>query len=53
MEIASLAAGGLSDRAISDRLALSVRTVESHLARIYRKLGVHSRRDLPAVLGRS
>ncbi|QIB48140.1 LuxR C-terminal-related transcriptional regulator [Streptomyces aureoverticillatus] len=53
VEIASLAAGGLSDRAISDRLALSVRTVESHLARIYRKLGVHSRRDLPAVLGRS
>ncbi|GGR88564.1 transcriptional regulator [Streptomyces aureoverticillatus] len=52
VEIASLAAGGLSDRAISDRLALSVRTVESHLARIYRKLGVHSRRDLPAVLGR-
>lgn len=52
VEIASLAAGGLSDRAISDRLALSVRTVESHLARIYRKLGVHSRRELPAVLGR-
>lgn len=50
VEIASLAAGGLSDRAISRRLAVSVRTVESHLTRIYRKLGVHSRRDLPPVL---
>ncbi|WP_198351566.1 LuxR C-terminal-related transcriptional regulator [Streptomyces typhae] len=50
VEIASLAATGLSDRAISDRLGLSVRTVESHLTRIYRKLGVHSRRDLPSVL---
>ncbi|WP_143676396.1 LuxR C-terminal-related transcriptional regulator [Streptomyces sp. TLI_146] len=50
VEIASLAAGGLSDRAISHRLAVSVRTVESHLTRIYRKLGVHSRRDLPPVL---
>ncbi len=47
LEIASLAAGGLTDREISGRLTLSVRTVQSHLARIYRKLGVHSRRDLP------
>jgi DNA-binding CsgD family transcriptional regulator len=47
VEIASMAAGGLPDREISRRLALSVRTVQSHLARIYRKLGVHSRRDLP------
>ncbi|MGA4843830.1 LuxR C-terminal-related transcriptional regulator [Streptomyces sp. G45] len=50
VEIASLAADGLSDRAISDRLGLSVRTVESHLTRIYRKLGVHSRRELPSAL---
>ncbi|MEU4930916.1 LuxR C-terminal-related transcriptional regulator [Streptomyces yokosukanensis] len=50
LEIASLAAAGLADRAISDRLDVSVRTVESHLARVYRKLGVRSRRDLPSVL---
>jgi DNA-binding NarL/FixJ family response regulator len=50
MEIATLAAGGLPDREISRRLAVSVRTVESHLTRVYRKLDVHSRRDLPAVI---
>ncbi|HEY3606494.1 MAG TPA: LuxR C-terminal-related transcriptional regulator [Pseudonocardiaceae bacterium] len=52
MEIAALAAGGLPDREISRRLAVSVRTVESHLTRVYRKLDVHSRRDLPPVLDR-
>ncbi|WP_369363715.1 LuxR C-terminal-related transcriptional regulator [Streptomyces sp. CG4] len=50
LEIASLAAAGLADRAISSRLDVSVRTVESHLARVYRKLGVRSRRDLPSAL---
>ncbi|MBB4677171.1 LuxR C-terminal-related transcriptional regulator [Crossiella cryophila] len=47
MEIAALAADGRSDREVARALGLSVRTVQSHLARIYRKLGVHSRRDLP------
>ncbi|WHT21697.1 LuxR C-terminal-related transcriptional regulator [Crossiella sp. CA-258035] len=47
MEIAALAAAGRSDREVAGALNLSVRTVQSHLARIYRKLGVHSRRDLP------
>ncbi|PRY25820.1 regulatory LuxR family protein [Pseudosporangium ferrugineum] len=45
-EVAGLAATGLSDREISDRLTVSVRTVESHLSRVYRKLGVTSRRAL-------
>lgn len=49
-EIAALAAGGLSDRAIADRLGISVRTVETHLIRVYRKLGVNSRRDLQVVV---
>ena len=39
-EVAVLAAGGLSDRAIAARLIVSVRTVESHLANAYRKLGI-------------
>lgn len=49
-QIAAFAAAGLTDREISRRLTLSVRTVESHLARVYRKLGVNSRQNLPAEL---
>lgn len=49
-EIALLAAGRLSSRQIADDLGISVRTVDNHLARVYRKLGVLSRRDLPAAL---
>ena len=49
-EIASLAAGGLTSRAIASRLTLSVRTVDSHLARVFAKTGVHSREGLSAVL---
>lgn len=49
-EIAGLAAGGLSSKEIADRLFLSVRTVDSHLSRIFAKAGVRSRRELAAVL---
>jgi DNA-binding CsgD family transcriptional regulator len=49
-EVVGLAAGGLADREIAARLVVSVRTVESHLARAYRKLGVTSRVELSAVL---
>lgn len=37
-EIAHLAASGLSSRDIADRLVVSVRTVDNHLQRVYRKL---------------
>lgn len=51
-EIASLAAGGLSSREIAQRLTLSVRTVDSHLSRVFAKLGVRSRQELgPALQG--
>ncbi len=49
-EVAELAAGGLADREIAARLFVSVRTVESHLASAYRKLGVESRNQLDDVL---
>lgn len=49
-EIAGLAAGGLSSKEIADRLFLSVRTVDSHLSRIFAKAGVRSRRELAGVL---
>jgi DNA-binding CsgD family transcriptional regulator len=49
-EIAGLAAGGLSSRAIAERLTVSVRTVDSHLSRVFTKLGLRSRQDLGAAL---
>ena len=35
---------------MAERLYLSVRTVDNHLQRIYRKLGVTSRAELAATL---
>jgi ATP/maltotriose-dependent transcriptional regulator MalT len=45
-QIARLAAEGLSNRQISEQLVLSVRTVETHLQRVYQKLGVRGRFEL-------
>jgi predicted ATPase/DNA-binding CsgD family transcriptional regulator/DNA-binding transcriptional regulator YiaG len=42
-EILTLVAGGLSNRDIAARLALSAGTVERHLANIYSKVGVANR----------
>lgn len=50
-EIARLAAQRVRSREIGDRLGLSVRTVDNHLARVYRKLGVAGRDELAALLG--
>jgi len=45
------AAAGLTSRAIADRLFLSARMVDTHLARIYAKLRVSSRSQLRGALG--
>ena len=50
LEVARLAAARLRSKEIADRCALSVRTVDNHLARVYRKLGVTGRDDLPDAL---
>jgi DNA-binding NarL/FixJ family response regulator len=45
-QLVELAAQGLSNAEIADRLVLSVRTVETHLYRAMQKLGVSDRREL-------
>jgi DNA-binding NarL/FixJ family response regulator len=50
LEIARMAADGLSDKDIAGTLVVSVRTVGTHLATTYRKLGIRSRRELSAAL---
>ena len=52
LEVAELAARGLSSEAIADRLFLSVRTVDNHLGHVYQKLGITSRAELAGALGR-
>jgi DNA-binding NarL/FixJ family response regulator len=48
--IARLAASGLTNRAVAERAFVSTKTVEGNLARIYDKLGVHSRAELGRVM---
>ncbi|ANW64180.1 LuxR family transcriptional regulator [Mycobacterium sp. djl-10] len=50
LHIAQLAAEGLTNREIGQRLYLSHRTVSTHLHRIFPKLGVTSRSELKSVL---
>jgi len=49
MQIAAMAAEGLSNREIGERLYLSHRTVGSHLYRLFPKLGITSRAQLAAL----
>ncbi|MDR2723531.1 MAG: helix-turn-helix transcriptional regulator, partial [Cellulomonadaceae bacterium] len=49
-EIARLAASGMSNQEIARRLLISVRTVENHLHRVFRKLGVENRAEMSRVI---
>jgi DNA-binding CsgD family transcriptional regulator len=49
-QVAELIASGLTNREVAARLFMSPKTVEANLARIYRKLRVHSRAELGAQL---
>jgi DNA-binding CsgD family transcriptional regulator len=48
--VAALVAEGLANKEVAAALFVTVHTVEAHLSRIYRKLGVRSRRDLARAL---
>ncbi|MDG4796860.1 LuxR family transcriptional regulator [Micromonospora sp. WMMD1082] len=52
LEIAGLAASGMSNKQIAERLFLSHRTVGTHLYRIFPKLGISSRAGLRDALSR-
>jgi DNA-binding CsgD family transcriptional regulator/tetratricopeptide (TPR) repeat protein len=46
LRIAELVASGLSNRDVAAAAFVTAKTVEAHLSRIYRKLGVRGRREL-------
>ena len=52
LEIGLLIADGLTNRAIAERLSLSIRTVESHIYRAMAKTGATSREELGNLLRR-
>ncbi|MBL1100888.1 helix-turn-helix transcriptional regulator [Streptomyces coffeae] len=49
--VVELASAGLTNKEISGQLNVTVSTVEQHLTRIFRKLGVRTRGDLPRAAG--
>ncbi len=46
LEVARLAASGLGNRSIAERLGLSPHTVHTHLRNIFVRLGISSREEL-------
>jgi len=51
-EVATMVSTGMTNSEIAGRLRLSVRTVDSHLWRVYHKLGVPNRASLTNLLAR-
>ncbi|MEO7039346.1 MAG: helix-turn-helix transcriptional regulator, partial [Candidatus Elarobacter sp.] len=52
-EIVNLVLAGRTAREIADELVISERTVETHVASVYRKLGVSNRHELSALVGQT
>jgi DNA-binding CsgD family transcriptional regulator len=53
LQVALQAAEGKTNREVGAALFLSPKTVDIHLSRAYRKLGIHSRHELASAIGRS
>lgn len=53
LQVCRLAADGRTSREIGEELGVATRTVDNHLQRAYRKLGISRRGDLAAILGGS
>lgn len=51
LQIARMAADGMSNREIADRIYVSHRTVAAHLYKVFPKLGITSRNQLHGALG--
>jgi DNA-binding CsgD family transcriptional regulator len=49
--VAELAASGLTNRQVAEALFVTVKTVETHLARVYQKLGIGTRTELLQAIG--
>jgi DNA-binding CsgD family transcriptional regulator len=49
-EVATLALEGMTNREIAERLFVTIKTVETHLMAVYRKLGIRSREELGVAL---
>jgi DNA-binding NarL/FixJ family response regulator len=52
LQVALVVANGATNREAAAALFLSPKTIEFHLAHIYRKLGVHTRTELAGVAAR-
>lgn len=50
LEVARLAAAGLTNRQVAERLFVSIKTVNCHLDHVYKKLGISRRSELSARL---
>lgn len=51
--VAALAASGMTNRGVAAAMFISPKTVEANLARVYAKLGIHSRAELGRHMSRS
>jgi len=50
-QVAGLAAAGRTNREIAEQLYVTIKTVETHLIAVYRKLGIRGRDELASALG--